>query len=83
MESKSDFILLSSCTKLGNSAWSSHSRLLALDQHSVSYFKNVPKDFKDIHEGKQKPKSSIPIQAIICVKSLDAEIDKLQIKKLG
>ncbi len=83
MERKSDFILLSVCTKLGNSAWGSHGRLLALDQYSVSYFKNVPKDFKDIYDGKQKPKSSIPIQAIICVKSLDAESDKVQIKKLG
>lgn len=83
MDKKTDFVLLGICQKLGNKAWGSHQRALALSKTSISYFKQVPKDFDEIYSKKVFPKGSLPIDAIVCVKSLDASEDKSQIKKLG
>ena len=37
--------MLTKMNKLSNKGWSYHSRLLRLDQHAISYFRNIPKDY--------------------------------------
>ena len=37
--------LLAKMNKLSNKGWSYHLRLLRMDQHALTYFRNVPKDY--------------------------------------
>ena len=38
-------VLLAKMNKLSNKGWSYHLRLLKMDQHALTYYRNVPKDF--------------------------------------
>lgn len=60
--------------KLSNKGWSYHLRLLKMDEHAITYFRNVPKDYDEnthrcpsIESGSLKPKASIPLKRINCV----------------
>jgi hypothetical protein len=37
--------ILAKMNKLSNKGWSFHLRLLKMDQHALTYYRNVPKDF--------------------------------------
>lgn len=41
--------LFGKMNKLSNKGWSYHLRLVKMDQHSISYYRNVPKDFDGNH----------------------------------
>jgi hypothetical protein len=65
--------------------------LIKLDQYSITYYKNVPKDYSEsdggrscpsLENGTTKPKGSIPLKKIITVSEVSEE-DQKKFKKLA
>lgn len=73
--------MLGRVTKLGDWKWSQNDRLLKLDQDSLSYYKQIPKDFNaklmESHEITNsrtlKPAFSIPLDYITEIGDLTVE----------
>jgi len=76
--------LVSKVTKASNKGYSTHERLLRLDNLSLAYYKKMPKD-KDIHRvytyEKPEPKNTVPLSAIIAVKPMNLTGDDVSVNE--
>jgi hypothetical protein len=70
-------ILIGEVTKMSEKGWTTHQRSLQLDEKSLSYFREVPKDLSSFARNtKIKPKQSVPLKAVLLATEMTPDADR-------